>query len=458
MKISALLFITFFAINHASKSQCWRQIVTGGNHNLAIKTDGTLWTWGANNFGQLGNNTIVASSSPSKIGIATDWAQVAAGVSGDHSFAIKTDGTLWAWGYNFYGQLGDGTGTDRHVPTQIGSATDWKYIAPGSFFTLALKTDGTLWAWGRNDSGQLGIGSNLAPNDLKLVPTQIGTDTDWVKIAAGDAHCLAIKSNGNLFAWGFNLLGQLGNGLNANRLTPTLIGSDTDWADIVGGDSHSVALKTNGKMYSTGNNLNLQLGQGTSGGGTNTNTFIQIGTDTDWAKLGSGEFHSFAIKTNGTLYGWGFNTTGQLGVGTNGPGSQYNTPTQVGTANDWTYISGGRAHTVGLSRAELYTCGQNLYGQLGNGNIGNAFNVNTPIQISCGGGFATWSGTVDTNWNNSGNWQFGQLPSQFTLVTIKSGAVNYPIISTSATIKSLKLQSGSLLTIQNGVELTVNGQ
>jgi alpha-tubulin suppressor-like RCC1 family protein len=457
--LQLLLLILLLQIN--CTAQCFRQIVAGGNHCLAIKTDGTLWTWGENSVGQLGNGTTAATTNPIKIGSDTDWAYITAGVSGNHSIAIKNNGTLWAWGYNFYGQLGNGTGTNLLVPTQIGTDTNWATAAAGLFFTIALKTDGTLWAWGRNDSSQLGIGSNLAPNDKKLVPTQVTTTIgSWVKIVAGDAHCLGIQTDGSLWAWGYNFFGQLGNGLNGNNTnknTPTLI-SSLNWTDIAAGDSHSLAVKSDGTLYSTGNNLDFQLGQGTSGPGTNTNTFIQIGAATDWTKVGCGEFHSFALKTTGTLYAWGNNPTGQLGIGTNGPDTDVNTPTQVGTQNKWENVGGGRGHTVGISRAELYTWGRNLNGQLGNGNTGDAFNLNIPTQINCGVGFATWAGTADTDWLNSANWQFNQLPNINSLVTIQSGAINYPILTTSTTIKNLRIHSGGLLTVTNNAEFSVNGQ
>ena len=365
MKRTFLSAIITCFIQYVAIAQCWQKIAVGGNHTLALKTDNTLWTWGSNNVGQLGDGTNADRNTPVKVGTATNWSQIAAGVSGEHSLAIKSDGTLWTWGYNFYGQLGDGTGTNRNVPIQIGIATDWSQVAAGLFFSLALKTDGTLWAWGRNNSGQLGIGSNLAPNDLKLVPTQVGTATDWSKIAAGDAHSLAIKTDGTLWAWGFNLFGQLGNGLNTIRLAPTQIGIATDWSQIAGGDGHTVALKTNGTIWTWGDNQYLQLGNGTSGPGTNTNVPAQLGTATDWVKVATGEYHSFAIKTDGTLWAWGRNEWSQLGDGTN---VNKNNPIQIGTATNWGQMGGGRQHSLALKNdGNLWATGRNTLGQLGDG-------------------------------------------------------------------------------------------
>ena len=369
--------ITCF-IQYAAIAQCWQKIAVGGNHNLALKTDNTLWTWGSNNVGQLGNGNNINSNIPIKIGNATNWSQIAAGVSGDHSLAIKTDGTLWAWGYNFYGQLGDGTSANRNAPIQIGVDADWSYISAGLHYSLALKTNGTIWAWGRNNSGQLGIGSNLAPNDIKLIPTQVGTATDWVKIIAGDAHSLAIKANGTLWAWGFNLYGQLGNGLNTDRLIPTQIGTATNWSQIAGGDGHTVALKTDSTLWTWGDNQYLQLGNGTSGPGTNTNLPASVGIATDWAKITSGEFHAFAIKTDGTLWSWGRNEWSQLGIGNN---INQNILVQTGTATNWAQMGGGRQHSVALkSDGTLWAFGRNTLGQLGDG---TNVTQTTPVQIIC---------------------------------------------------------------------------
>jgi alpha-tubulin suppressor-like RCC1 family protein len=154
------------------------QRVSAGTHALEIRK-GTLWAWGFNNSGQLGDGTTTQKTSPVQIGTDNKWVTVAAGQV--HSVGIKSNGTLWAWGNNSFGQLGDGTTTQRNSPTQIGTDNKWVSIAAGQSFTLALKSDGTLWAWGDNSNGQLGDGTTT----YKLSPTQIGTDNKWISIAAG---------------------------------------------------------------------------------------------------------------------------------------------------------------------------------------------------------------------------------------------------------------------------------
>ena len=181
-------------------------LAAGSYHTVTIKTDSTLWAWGLNDYGQLGDGTNENKNSPIQIGAETNWASVAAGEA--HTVAVKTDGTLWAWGYNDYGQLGDGTNSSKNSPVQIGAETNWASVAAGEGHTVAVKTDGTLWAWGLNDYGQLGDQTNKNKNN----PIQIGTDTNWASVAAGRYHSVAVKTDDTLWTWGYNDEGQLGDG------------------------------------------------------------------------------------------------------------------------------------------------------------------------------------------------------------------------------------------------------
>ncbi|MDR0334447.1 MAG: hypothetical protein LBH69_00975, partial [Methanomassiliicoccaceae archaeon] len=208
----------------------WASVSAGRSHTVAVKNDGTLWTWGLNFYGQLGDNSTVNKLVPTKIGSDTDWASVSAGYN--HTVAMKTNGELWVWGYNYYGQLGDGTTENKLVPTKIGSDTDWASVSAGCHHTVAIKKNGELWAWGLNEFGQLGDNSTTD----KLVPTKIGSDTDWASVSVGQFHTVAIKTNGELWAWGYNYDGQPGDGTTENNLVPTKIGSDTDWASVSAGE------------------------------------------------------------------------------------------------------------------------------------------------------------------------------------------------------------------------------
>ena len=345
----------------------WAMVSAGNDHTLAIKTDGTLWAWGSNYGGKLGDGTTTNRNVPIRVGMATDWSMVSAG--SNHTLAIKTDGTLWAWGYNETGQLGDGTTTNRNAPIRIGTATDWSMVSAGSNHTLAIKTDGTLWAWGYNETGQLGDGTNIQKNK----PAHIGENVDWIIISTGNAHTLAIKADGTLWAWGFNGSGQLGIGDLENRNAPTQVGTADDWMSISAGYDHTMALKVDGTLWAWGNNSKGQLGDGTT---TSKNVPIQIGTATDWSMVSAGGVYTMAIKTDGTLWAWGFNGADQLGDGTT---TNRNVPTQIGTATDWAMVSAGNDHTLAIKTGgTLWAWGWNYYGQLGDGTNTNR---NVPTQI-----------------------------------------------------------------------------
>ena len=217
----------------------WSQVAGGGHNSLALKTDGTLWSWGWNTYGQLGQNDITMRSSPTQVGSLTNWSQIACGRN--HSLAIKTDGTLWSWGHNaYYGKLGQNDRTHRSSPTQVGSLTNWSLVAGGWYHSLALKTDGTIWSWGYNNNGQLG------QNDIthRSSPVQVGSLTTWSLVAGGREHPLAIKTDGTLWSWGYNAYGQLGQNDRTTRSSPTQVGTLTTWSQVAGGNYHSLAIQS----------------------------------------------------------------------------------------------------------------------------------------------------------------------------------------------------------------------
>lgn len=356
----------------------WFIVAAGGSHTMHLKADGTLWTWGLNAKGQLGLNDITERLTPTQvgnqsnwIGADSDWFRIAGG--GGYTTCIKTDRTLWAWGVNGMGQLGLNDTISRTTPANVGNDSDWSRVAAGRntsiqapSHTIGLKTDRTLWAWGYNNSGQLGLGDTTPTS--RTTPTKLNNDTDWVAIAGGDYHTISLKSNGKLWAWGDNSSGQLGlSDTVVDCWTPTQVGTESDWNAIAAGSAHTISLKTDRTLWTWGDNGFGQLGLSD----TMVNSWIpiQVGTESDWLTIAAGTSHTMSLKTNRTLWTWGYNNYGQLGLGDT---LDRWTPVQVGYDSDWLIIAAGRYHTISRkNNGTLWAWGYNSNGQLGLNNKTN---------------------------------------------------------------------------------------
>lgn len=258
-------------------SGCWQQL------SLAIRSDETLWSWGYGANGNLGLGGIPPIGEfliPTKVG-SDKWSQVAA--NWDHSLGIKLDGTLWAWGFNGFGKLGDGTTSYKTSPIKI-SSDSWLKVAAGWNHSLGIKSDGTLWAWGRNNAGQLGNNTLLD----SLIPIKISSDY-WNDISTGGDVSLAIKADGTLWAWGGSMFG-LGDGATNNAKTPTLI-SFSEWSKISAGYSHVLALKSDSTLWAWGYNYWGQIGDGSS---TNSAVPKKINIS-NVERISAGYMHSHGI-------------------------------------------------------------------------------------------------------------------------------------------------------------------
>lgn len=281
------------------------------------------------------------------------------------------------------------------TPVQIGIDTDWAYISAGNGHVMGLKANGTLWAWGRNDSGQLGNGEYTIYSNH--IPQQIGNDTDWDYISAGHIHSCAIKTNGTLWTWGANQSGQLGNGtidVDFNEVTiPTQVGIDTDWKMVCGSSDNTAAIKKNGTLWVTGEGNHGEIGDGFE---NDQVFFTQAGTDTDWDTVTFGGFAGAALKTNGTLWSWGWNSSGQLGSGSIG---HILSPVMI-DAGKWQSVVKGMNYFTGAIKDDgsLWTWGYNYYGAVGNGqsyNPGFDSTVKQLYQIPSGGGWQSYQGGGD---------------------------------------------------------------
>ncbi|HUF63386.1 MAG TPA: hypothetical protein VMN36_15020 [Verrucomicrobiales bacterium] len=330
---------------------------------LQIKDDGTLWAWGWNGFGQLGLPDTLNQRVPVQVG-TNKWIMVS---GSGHTLGIKEDGTLWAWGRNRNGQLGLGDRIDRNAPTQVDEDSWMLVSAGGSGHSLGIKTDGTLWAWGWNGFGQLGLGDFLD----RSVPTQVGRDR-WMMVTAS-AHSLAIQNGGSLWAWGANSYGQLGLGDQSNRNTPTQVGSH-QWRMVSAGLYHSLAIRRDGSLWSWGNNRYGELGLGDQ---LDQQLPTRIGNDY-WIVAHAYSSHCLGIAENGTLWAWGWNAFGQLGLA---DFSNRNLPTQVGSEDRWFTVSNPESSGSFAVKTDgaFWAWGANSEGQLG---LGDLRETNVPQQVS----------------------------------------------------------------------------
>jgi alpha-tubulin suppressor-like RCC1 family protein len=323
-------------------------------HSLVVRSEGSLYSWGDATEGQVGDGTFTDRPSPVPVGPSFVWRSAAAG--GFFSVALRHDGSLYTWGANNYGQLGLG-GVDyahKSSPQRVGSANDWVAAAAGMYHVLALKANGTLWAWGYNFDGQLGIGSRTSTN----VPTQVGSATDWVAITAGGYASHGIKADGSLYSWGNNGFGQLGLGDQTLRTTPTRVGSANTWVAVSGGGNHTLGLTVAGGAFAWGSNLQGQLG---TGEGTFKTTPTAVSPATGWTRISGGDFQSHGVRNDGTLYGWGLNSTGQLG-----DASLVDRPLPTLIGSGYATATGGLRHSLlAKSAGDVYATGGNASGQLG---------------------------------------------------------------------------------------------
>jgi alpha-tubulin suppressor-like RCC1 family protein len=434
----------------------WTKVAAGASHTCGLQ-GGTLYCWGSNSTGQVGlPSTTTQQLTP--LALFSANAVFSSGTS-NATFAIKPDGTLWATGENQDGALGDNSTTNRFGFVQIGTQTGWTTGTSGGDqsisnlgdTTCAIRGAGELWCWGSNGWGTVGDGTNTI---RRLIPVRIGTNTDWTEVSGTSMHVCG-RRGGALYCWGTNFTGELGNGTRVQSTVPTQVGTATDWNGIQVFDRN-------------------ELTQGRSGGtcGTRAGRLYCWGTglyfgyepeplrgDTfgDWQSITMGRQHACALRA-GQLYCWGHNFTGQLGDGTT---SHNFTPTQVGTATDWELVDAGSDQTCGIRHGELYCWGYNNKGQLGDG---TTTQHPTPTRV---GTFSDWS-IVATGkehtcgvragqlycWGSNSNRQLGDGTFNNHLTPTQVGSASDWTMAATSVRDSCGIRSGRLYCWGSGPSIT----
>ncbi|MBI0063271.1 InlB B-repeat-containing protein [Bifidobacterium apousia] len=408
---------------------------TNGYFSLAVGSDGNAYAWGYNNYGQLGDGTRDDKHAPVMVrtpdrktypDLPADFTYLQVSAGGYHSLALGSDGNVYAWGSNYYGQLGDGTRDDKHAPVRVKTPdrktypdlpTDFTYlqVSAGANHSLALGSDGNAYAWGYNGNGQLSDGTR----DDKHAPVRVKTpdrktypdlpaDFTYLQVSAGSAHSLALGSDGNVYAWGYNYYGQLGNGTSGSRSAPVRVKTpdrktypdlpaDFTYLQVSAGANHSLALGSDGNAYAWGWNSNGQLGDGTTSYSQSVpvrvktpdrKTYPDLPADFTYLQVSAGLDHSLAVGSDGYAWAWGCNLSGQLG--NNSSGSAFNpaparvrdpaSPTDKSQGLQAAQVSAGYHDSLAVgSDGNAWAWGYNGNGQLGDGSTDNK---SVPVPVS----------------------------------------------------------------------------
>lgn len=368
--------------DYSSMDEDWMAVCVGTDHSAGIKVNGDVYTWGRNNYGQLGvnapSNYIRTTPTLALSGFSIPFKSISCG--DNHTMAIRSDGTLWGWGYNAYGNLGDNTSSHRFTPVQAGLAngtsTRWISVDAGATHTVGRRGEGAkAYAWGNNAYGQLGDGTTTLRRAPKLIA--MPQSNHIVEIVAGGEHTLAVTVSGGLWSWGRNGYGQLGDNSAGPRLTPARISNPTpvnDWISVRAGDDFSLGLRVDGTVMSWGRNSSGQLGRVVNG------TYpayrpAAVLTGMRLRAFGTARFSTFLLENNGTLYSCGGNATGALGLGdyaARGVPTQIVNSSPASNANNWRKVNFGQSGAADMGAGiraggYLWTWGLDSRGVLGNG-------------------------------------------------------------------------------------------
>jgi len=394
--IFTILFCsTLLAVSAADVVSAWG----GARGTIVLKSDGTVWTWGANAGGKLGIGIGNSATNRTLIPVEVHGAgnvdylhSVSAIMGGEvHNVALKSDGTVWAWGFNFQGGLGDGTTNDSALPIQTGlnsipPLTNVTKLGGRTYFNLAVKTDGSVWAWGMGTFGQMGNGAAtncLSP--VQVLNSQPGGAINGPKqVSCGYTYGVALLTNGTVWTWGTGSHGELGNGTTGSSYTPVQVTGLTNVTAISSGWKHTLALQSNGTVWAWGYNSHGELGDGTA---SNQSNAVQVLNLSNIVAVSGGDYNSIALRSDGTVWKWGLNDVGELGFGTNdntasgvGDSVVHAFPAQVtqdkfgGSFSNVVLVANRDYHNVAVKAdGSVWMWGANDQGQCGDGTTNDLY-------------------------------------------------------------------------------------
>jgi alpha-tubulin suppressor-like RCC1 family protein len=349
----------------------WKKVYGNFYTMCGLKMDSTLWCWGTNTGGQVGDGTTVNKYVPTQVSGGGSWKFVAVGYN--NVCGIKSDDTLWCWGHNYYNAVGNGSSAATvTVPTQVSGGGTWKSVVIAPTYTCAIKSDDTLWCWGYNHVGQLGVGSTLDKN----IPTQVSGGGTWLKVSGDYFSTCGIKLDGTLWCWGGNWYGQLGIGSTAEKTVPTQVSGGGVWKKLSMSAYNICATKSNDTMWCWGDNE-----YGVLGNGTTTNKYVPtaVSGGMTWKSFVNTQDITCGIKLDDTLWCWGANFDGNLGDGTT---TDRYVPTQVSGGGTWRLTDMEQAPICAIKSDGYLRCwGSNAYGAVGDGGSNTTRNVPTFVEI-----------------------------------------------------------------------------
>jgi len=343
--------LSLFAIPAAMKGQV---LEAGTSNTFVICTNGNLIGSGVNNLGQMCNPEFNPGIVGLQLLIEGDWNRVAAGYN--HTLLLHSDGSLWACGSNAQGALGIGELPDQDLPVQVGIDKDWVGIEAAAYVSFGIKSDGTLWGWGTTIEGH--FGSSVFNT---FDPVQIGLSDKWARISSNYTHVLALQKDSTLWGWGQNDAGQLGTGDVLPLWDQTKLTGGKRWIDVAAGGNQSLGLDEFGKLWATGSNMSGATGLGPDI--ISSLLWTPVEPDKSWKAIAAGATFSAAIMTDGSLWTFGSNQYGELGLGST---EKMTVPTRLGSDTDWVSVSAGGTHMIAMKEnGNIYSWGNNSFSQLG---------------------------------------------------------------------------------------------